>query len=212
MSRRLPVYILIDTSGSMRGEPIQSVNNGLQNMLSTLKQDPFALESVWISIITFDIEAKELFVLTPLDEINLPEIVVPTSGATFLGEALNLLINKVNLEIKKTTAEQKGDWRPLLFIMTDGSPTDLELFNNCAPHIKALNFSSIIGCAAGPKAKKEFLLQLTDNVVSLDVVDSASFLSFFKWLSSSISSGSSSVGMNDSNKLPPPPTEVNIVL
>ena len=212
MSRRLPVYILIDTSGSMRGEPIQSVNNGLQNMLSTLKQDPFALESVWISIITFDIEAKELFVLTPLDEINLPEIVVPTSGATFLGEALNLLINKVNLEIKKTTAEQKGDWRPLLFIMTDGSPSDLELFNNCVPHIKALNFSSIIGCAAGPKAKKEFLLQLTDNVVSLDVVDSASFLSFFKWLSSSISSGSSSVGMNDSNKLPPPPTEVNIVL
>ena len=48
MSRRLPVYILIDTSGSMRGEPIQSVNSGLQNMLSTLKQDPFALESVWI--------------------------------------------------------------------------------------------------------------------------------------------------------------------
>jgi uncharacterized protein YegL len=70
MSRRLPVYILIDTSGSMRGEPIQSVNNGLQNMLSTLKQDPFALESVWISIITFDIEAKELFVLTPLDDLK----------------------------------------------------------------------------------------------------------------------------------------------
>ena len=68
MSRRLPVYILIDTSGSMRGEPIQSVNSGLQNMLSTLKQDRFALESVWISIITFDIEAKEL---TAEDKQNL---------------------------------------------------------------------------------------------------------------------------------------------
>ena len=63
--RRLPVYILLDTSGSMRGEPIHSVNVGLQSMLSALRQDPYALESVHLSIITFDVEAREYLPLTP---------------------------------------------------------------------------------------------------------------------------------------------------
>ena len=50
--RRLPVYILIDTSGSMFGEPIEAVKVGLNDMVATLRQDPYALETVWISIIT----------------------------------------------------------------------------------------------------------------------------------------------------------------
>ena len=48
--RRLPVYLVIDTSGSMRGESIHAVNVGIQAMLSALRQDPYALESVHISI------------------------------------------------------------------------------------------------------------------------------------------------------------------
>lgn len=62
--RRLPVYLLIDTSGSMRGESIHSVNVGVQAMLSALRQDPYALESVHISIITYDNEAWEYVPLT----------------------------------------------------------------------------------------------------------------------------------------------------
>lgn len=38
--RRLPVYLVIDTSGSMRGESIHSVNVGIQAMLSALRQIP----------------------------------------------------------------------------------------------------------------------------------------------------------------------------
>ena len=52
--RRLPVYLLLDTSGSMNGEPIQAVNVGLQSLLSSLRSDPHALDTVYISIITFD--------------------------------------------------------------------------------------------------------------------------------------------------------------
>lgn len=69
----------------MKGEPIHSVNVGLQSMLSALRQDPYALESVYISIITFDIEARVYLSLTPLEEIQIPEIEVPSSGATFMG-------------------------------------------------------------------------------------------------------------------------------
>jgi uncharacterized protein YegL len=81
--RRLPVYILLDTSGSMRGEPIHSVNVGLQAMLSALRQDPYALESVHLSIITFDVEAREYLPLTSLDQVQLGEIQVPSSGRPF---------------------------------------------------------------------------------------------------------------------------------
>lgn len=208
--RRLPVFILLDTSGSMRGEPIHSVNVGLQAMLSALRQDPYALESVWLSIIVFDIEAREILPLTPLDQVRLDEIIAPDSGATFLGAALELLIQRFDRNVKKSTADEKGDWRPLLFIMTDGSPSDLQSFRMAVPEIKRRNFGNIIACAAGPKARQEILRELTDRIVTLDTMDSASFSGFFKWVSASVSIGSSSAGMTAPTHLPPPPPEVHL--
>ncbi len=79
--RRLPVYLLIDTSGSMRGESIHSVNVGVQAMLSALRQDPYALESVHISIITYDNEAREYVPLTALADFQFSDIEVPSVRA-----------------------------------------------------------------------------------------------------------------------------------
>ncbi|MEN5171110.1 VWA domain-containing protein [Acinetobacter higginsii] len=210
--RRLPVYILLDTSGSMRGEPIHSVNVGLQSMLSALRQDPYALESVHLSIITFDLEAKVYLPLTPLDQVQLADIDVPSAGATFMGAALELLAEQVTQQLQKSTDEVKGDWRPLLFVMTDGSPSDVYAYQQAIPVIKQLNFASIVACAAGPKAKQEHLLQLTDKVVVLDTMDAVSFAGFFKWVSASVVVGSSSAGISGSVSLPPPPPEVQLVL
>lgn len=210
--RRLPVYILLDTSGSMRGEPIHSVNVGLQSMLSALRQDPYALESVYLSVITFDMQAKIYLPLTPLDQVQLPEIEVPSVGATFMGAALELLAEDVQRNIKKSTEDQKGDWRPLLFLMTDGSPSDVYAYQQIIPSIQQLNFATIVACAAGPKAKTEALQQLTSQVVVLDSMDSNSFASFFKWVSASVVAGSSSAGVVDTIELPPPPSEIQLVL
>ncbi len=62
--RRLPVYLLIDTSGSMYGEPIESVKNGLQSLMSSLRQDPYALETAFLSVIEFNSEATQIVPLT----------------------------------------------------------------------------------------------------------------------------------------------------
>lgn len=215
MNRRLPVYILLDTSGSMRGEPIQAVNVGLQAMLSALRADSYAQESVHLSIITFDNEAREYLPLTPLENVQLGEITTPSSGATFLGSALELLVACMDRDTMKSSESYKGDWRPLLFVMTDGSPSDVYLYRQMVQEIKQRSFGSILACAAGPKAKQEFLLELTDRVVMLDTMDSTSFAGFFKWVSDSVSTGSASsatVTTASQITLPPPPPEVHIVL
>ncbi|AOM79800.1 vWA domain-containing protein [Pedobacter steynii] len=210
--RRLPVYFLLDTSGSMYGEPIQALNNALNGMLSTLRTDAQALDSLWISIITFDREVKELVPLTELVQFQLPEILCPQSGPTHMGQALELLYEKADKEIQKATDEQSADWRPLFFLFTDGKPSDLKLYREMIPKIKSLNFASIVACAAGHLADDSILKELTDTVVHLDTADSTTLKQFFKWVSDAIDQGNKSMGTTESIALPPPPSEIHLII
>jgi uncharacterized protein YegL len=210
--RRLPVYFLLDTSGSMNGEPIEALNNSLNGMIRSLRTDPQALDSLWISIITFDREVNELVPLTELVQFQLPEIKCPESGPTHLGKALELLYGKVNQEVSKGSAESKGDWRPLLFLFTDGKPSDLSLYREMIPKIKSLNFATIVACAAGLKASDVILKELTDTVVHLDNADAATLKQFFKWVSEAIDHGNKSMGTTDGLALPPPPGEIHLII
>ena len=78
--RKLPVYLLLDTSGSMHGEPIEAVRNGMQTLVSALRQDPHALESAYLSVITFAESAAQVVPLTELTQFQIP--VLSASGTT----------------------------------------------------------------------------------------------------------------------------------
>ncbi len=211
--RRLPVYLLLDTSGSMNGEPIEAVKNGVQVMISSLRQNPQAIETAYISIITFDTTVRQLVPLTDLASFQIPNI--QAGGTTALGEALKVVSNKIDTEVAKTTKEQKGDWKPLVFIMTDGTPTDD--WRSGLSEFKKHKTAYTVACAAGGNADTSILKQITDNVVRLDTADANSIAKFFTWVSASI--GVSSTRVEDTGKevvglheLPPPPSELNIVV
>ena len=197
----------------MYGEPIEAVKNGVQTLISTLRSDPYALETAYLSIITFNSTAQQITPLTELAAIQQPSI--DAGGCTVLGGALELLAKKVDSEITKTTAEVKGDWRPLVFLMTDGEPTDS--ITKGLEEFKKRKFGMVVACAAGQGANVNTLKQITENVVQLDTADSATIKAFFKWVSASISTSSKSVEETSAeattmSELPPPPAEVNIVL
>jgi len=212
MSRRLLTYLCIDTSGSMNGEPIVAVNAGLQALLTSLRSNPYALESVHLSITIFDSEIKEVLPMTPVADIMLPEITCPKSGATLLGAALEDICAQVQRDVRKSSATEKGDWKPMLVILTDGKPTDTMAYSEVIPRLQAAGFAKILACAAGPKSDAAQLKRLTDFVVSLDTMDATSFAKFFEWVSATFSKDSQSRGATDSVELPPPPPELNVVL
>ena len=72
--RRLPVYLLLDTSGSMHGEAIEAVKVGLDTLVSALRGDPQALENAYLSVITFDSAAQVLVPLTEMGAFQVPTI------------------------------------------------------------------------------------------------------------------------------------------
>lgn len=210
--RRLPIYLLLDTSGSMTGEPIEAVKNGVQMMVHSLRQNPQAIETAFVSIITFDSEAKQLIPLTDLASFQTVDL--KAAGTTALGAALSLLADKLENEVTKTTLEQKGDWKPIVFIMTDGVPTDD--WQAGFQKLKAVKKGLIVGCAAGNNADDKVLKEISDQVVRLSNTDADSIGKFFQWVSASIATTSTKVeetgiDLTKKDQLPPPPSELVIV-
>lgn len=189
--RRLPIYFLIDVSESMVGEPIKQVQDGMRMIIKDLHSDPYSLETAYISVIAFAGKAKVLSPLTELPKFYPPSL--PIGGGTSLGNALHYLMDDIDKNIVKTTLEQKGDWKPIIFLFTDGTPTDDTTSAFERWNAKYRRSANIVAISIGNNVNTQLLGQITDNVLRLNDTDDASFKAFFRWVTASIKTTSSSV-------------------
>jgi uncharacterized protein YegL len=215
-SRRLPIYLLLDTSGSMAGAPIQAVNQGVNLLYNELMNDPSAIETVYIAVITFDSQAQMATPLTELTQFQPPTL--NAGGTTSLGAALRLLNNSLDRDIRGNTPEQKGDYKPLVFLMTDGMPTDswereADAIKN-RPKQKIANVIAL-GCGGG-NVNKDVLKRVGHTALMMDSVTPDQITQFFKWVSQSVSTASVSAQAAGAGEaevgLPPPPSGIQVVL
>lgn len=207
--RRLPVYFLIDVSDSMVGEPIQQVEQGLSTIIQELKRDPYALETVYISVIAFAGKARTITPLTDVITFYPPRL--PIGSGTSLGEAMNHLMRDMGMTLVKTTLERKGDWKPIVFIFTDGSPTDAYQSAIDTWNRDWKTKAQVVAVSFGAGADLSVLYRITDNVMLFKNSEASSYKAFFKWITASIQASSQSVNLYSKDDLSLAPSDHNFL-
>ncbi|MCZ7567035.1 MAG: VWA domain-containing protein [Ardenticatenaceae bacterium] len=205
--RPLPVFILLDASGSMAGTRIELMRQGIVRLIEHLQWYDEPVE-ILLSIITFGSHAEVLLEPTPVIEIKqLPDI--RAGGATALGSALKLLANLLNTW---TLPSHTRILRPMIIVAMDGSPTDdwqpgLAEIKKSVIGSRADRLVLAIGDGADYKVLREIgSLGVLPLVQPEDMVQ---ITNFFRWVCTSVTS----VKDDDVARLlpPPPPDGFQIV-
>lgn len=180
----------------MVGDQIQQVEEGMATIIKAIKTDPYAIETVWISIIVFAGQAKTLVPLQEVVSFYPPKF--PIGGGTSLSKGLGHLMFQMRKDIVKTTTEQKGDWKPIVFLFTDGVPTD-DTQNAIAEWKQNWQrTANMVAISFGDSADTRILAELTENVLHFKNATTDDYNKFFKWVTDSIKTSSISVENNES--------------
>jgi uncharacterized protein YegL len=118
---RCPCVLLLDTSKSMAGKPIDELNAGLKLFHDELLEDELASKRVEVAIVAFGPVRVEGEFSTP-EFFHAPELAA--EGETPLGAAVEQALELI--ETRKETYRENGInyYRPWIFLITDGAPTD----------------------------------------------------------------------------------------
>lgn len=220
-TRRLPVYLMLDTSGSMAGAKIQAVNQGIQLIHNELLNNPQALDTVHIAVLTFNTTAQMVSPLTDLLSFNPPTL--QAQGVTSLADALALLSQSLDRDIIANTPQQKGDFKPLVFLLTDGIPTDSQGYpsDNWRHAIQALRNRTTnkvgtiiaLGIGGDDEIDENVLKEVGDVALKMTNVNSDTIQSFFKWVSASVSTASVAANRGEEGgaEVQQPPPAIQLV-
>jgi uncharacterized protein YegL len=118
----MPTYVVLDVSRSMQAhEPL--LNETLGNILNALYQKPRISEFIQLSIITFSTKPEVVLKMTELRSLDyVPKIVC--GGATNFAPLFDLLRARIETDLPNLRAGGFAVLRPVVFLLTDGAPTD----------------------------------------------------------------------------------------
>lgn len=183
---RCPVILLLDCSSSMEGPPIIELNRALQSFYDEVREDPVAVRSVELSIITFGqtVDVRRRF--SPLtDGAQAMELVA--TGRTPLGAALRQAL--ADLGERRSFYRQHGlpAYQPWIVLLSDGQPNDE--WRQPAEEALALCKAgqlTFIGVGIGPHVDLETLRQIVGCDPGPYRMEGLRFRNFFRWLRDSL--------------------------
>jgi len=177
--------LVLDVSGSMRGEPIAELNRGLQDFYNEIKEDETMSQQLEVCIMTFNDTVKTLQEPALADNFTMPTL--SAYGSTAMVDAVNEAIEKV--DARKTWYKETGQpyYRPWIILMTDGEPDDGQNVHGLGPRIKSdmeakrYNFIPI-----GIQDANMEILEILGGGKKPLKMQGLKFKQFFQWLSASM--------------------------
>ncbi|MBT4880502.1 MAG: VWA domain-containing protein [Alphaproteobacteria bacterium] len=201
---RCPVVLILDTSESMEGAPMEALNAGLATFKYEVERDPLASLRVETAIITFGgTDATLLQGFKTMDDFTAPKLTA--QGHTPIGHALDLGLE--TLEARKTVYKAQGIpyYRPWVILITDGAPTDGERWQTASRKLcqaeedQGLNFFIV----AVEGADLDILTQMAPAHRPPLALQDLQFKQLFQWLSASVQRVSTSRVGSGMLALPP---------
>lgn len=195
---RCPCVLLLDTSGSMAGKPVQQLNEGVQTFREELLQDPLAAKRVEVAIITFGPVSLETDFHTAGHFHPKP---LSANGDTPLGAAVVKGIDL--LAARKQHYKNNGIayYKPWIILITDGAPTDN--WSQAAVQVKdGEEKKSFAFFAVGVEGADMTILEKISVRHPLKL-KGLLFREFFQWLSASMKMVSNKNPGSNINLLPP---------
>jgi len=182
---RIPICLVLDTSGSMYGAPIEELNKGVRLFMETLLEDEMTRFSADISIVTFGHTVKEELKFGSIEEQEIPNF--HAGGSTPLGGAMLTSVELLDNRKKEYQKVGVDYFQPWLVLMSDGTPTDLVETGDAIKKISKLcndKKLTLFPIGIGNRADMNKLSQFGKDAVKLDGLK---FKEFFEWLSQSVS-------------------------
>lgn len=204
--RPLPIFVMADTSGSMRGEKIDELNLALREMVNSLNDLDDIRGKFQLSIIAFgDDEVSIVQPLTDIEGLELEEL--SAAGRTPMGAALESV--KELIEDREIVSSRA--YAPTVVLISDGIPTDCpeEIYKSkkYAEWEPIIEFhkgerSSKCQCLAlgiGEDADTDMLKAFIDNaeIPVIKAHDVSGIAKFFRWVTMSTVARMNSVNPNE---------------
>lgn len=213
--RHVPAVLLVDTSGSMQGAAIDELNRGLVEFGKALQEDQLAYGRAEVCIISFNSSVSMEMGFRPAAKYEAP--VMSAGGLTCLNEAIEAGLDAIESRKAEYKAQGVFYYRPWLFVLTDGAPTDShkeayvkDKLRSYISGKKVVYMPMGIGAGADTAKLQEYYPDETSAKIVLKA-DASNFKEAFVWLSQSLSVVSQSdPNVSDKVNLPPTPSIITV--
>lgn len=211
--KHVACVLLVDVSNSMQGRSMDELNESLVEFGKALREDAKAYGCTDVCVISFDSQVRTVFPFSSAMEYTAP--VLSASGMTAMNEAIITALDAIDQRKQEYRTIGVDYWRPWLFLMTDGVPTDTGYEADAKRRLqdaltrKKVNFFPMGIGSANTNKLKEYTLNGSGIVLK---ASASNFKEAFVWVSSSMSAISNSNPYDTRADMPPIPNTISIEL